>query len=263
MSRDFSLDALVLSAVEEARGHLWVVLLTGNSEIKRVTLFGGRKSRLRAVVSPWHTGKIWLYAQNEQNIKITDFDAHKLRAALRENLYKTHAASLVSELLIATRGAGGAPGCWQLVNGFLDGLNRVGEEETLPALFRFLWRFLDLLGLQPQIERCASCGARLFSGGELLESAAGEPVLFSAGEHGFVCRDCSSSFTGHHAPRGFDSVLTRDALVYLQAVTLLDARESRRISLDAAARDCLKQFLFSQITHAAGERLKTLDIALW
>jgi DNA repair protein RecO (recombination protein O) len=123
----------------------------------------------------------------------------------------------------------------------LDGLDKSSEEDVPPALIRFLWRYLDLLGVQPSAEFCAKCG-----------EAFSADVSFDAKENGFVCGDC--------APRPDDGIRpTREAMEYLRAVSSLEARESRKLELGADARVCLEQALFRLISWAAGERLKTLE----
>jgi DNA repair protein RecO (recombination protein O) len=232
--------------------HLSVTMLTQNDGVRYATLFGGRKSKFRALVTPWHTGTIWLYEQNPQrSLKITDFDVQKYRHTFRESLYKTQAASLVSELVIKTKGAGDTKKCWVLVNGFLDGLDLVSDDEASPALLRFLWRYLDILGIQPALELCALCG-------EPLVNERQNAVLFNSAENGFVCPSCAA---GMRQTAENDLSLTQEALLYLNAVSTRNARESRRIALSDQAKDSLKRVLFFLISAAAGERLKTLEIA--
>ncbi|GMO50004.1 MAG: DNA repair protein RecO C-terminal domain-containing protein [Treponemataceae bacterium] len=249
MTRDIFHDALILFAKEEVRDNLSVIMLTQDDGVKRATLFGGRKSRLRALVSPWHTGKIWLYEQNPGNAKITDFDAQKYRHSFRENLGKAGAASVASELVIKTKGAGGSKKCWILANGFLDGLDICGDDDILPGLMRFLWRYLDLLGVQPALDFCACCGE------PLADSAV---IAFDSKENGFMCADCARYSTG--SPAGADGIELMDETAdYLRAVSALESRESRKLPLSAEAAACLKTALFYLICEAAGERLKTLD----
>jgi len=255
VTRDSSTDALILSVKEAVQDNLFVTLLTHTSGVKNATLFGGRKSRLRALVSPWHTGKIWIYEQKQMHsVKITDFDVEKYRHTFRESLYKTQAASLVSELVIKTRGAGEAKKCWVLVNAFLDGLDRVSDVQAPPALLRFLWRYLDILGLQPPLDACAVCEETLVNEGQ-------NTVLFNYTENGFLCPSCAASVPRNTAALENAFELSAEAFLYLHAVTKLEARESRNIALSFEAIDCLKRVLFFLITAASGERLKTLEIA--
>jgi DNA repair protein RecO (recombination protein O) len=244
-TRDSSQDALILSAKEEVRDHLLVTMLTHDDGVRRATLFGGRKSRLRALVSPWHTGKIWLYGQNPGSAKITDFDARKYRHTFRENLDKARSASVASELVIKTRGAGGSKKCWTLANGFLDGLDMCRDDGILPALMRFLWRYLDVLGVRPALDFCAGCGEPL---------AGFERITLDSMENGFVCPACA---------RAGGIGLTRETADYLRAVSALDARESRKLPLSIEAGACLRTALFALISEAAGEHLKTLDWTHW
>jgi DNA repair protein RecO (recombination protein O) len=262
MLRTRESDALILACKETLPGHLSVTFLArgggerpdsgpehGQSEVAQAMLFGGRKSRLRALVSPWHTGRIWLYEQKaEQPAKITDFDAQKYRHTFRENFYKAQAATLVSFLVIHTKAAGGSPQCWPLVNAFLDGLDRVDEAAAGSALARFLWRYLDILGLQPALYACVSCGKPL---------AEHEGGLFSPEENGFLCPDCARrplSPEGSGCMEAF--FLPNEGISYLAAVSSLEAKESRKITLSGETEKILKRFLFFLITLATGESLQ-------
>jgi DNA repair protein RecO (recombination protein O) len=196
------------------------------------------------MVSPWHTGRIWLYGQKSGGAeKITDFDVERYRHTFRESFPKAQAASLVSELVIKTKAAGGAPRCWVLVNAFLDGLDRAAEEETGAALARFLWRYLDALGLQPPLDACVACG-RPFG--------AGDSLVYAAGENGFLCPECAPSAGGGPS-------LSGEGAAYLRALSSLGAKEARNIPLSAGEEGRLKGFLFFLIQAACGERFKTLE----
>ena len=96
---------------------------------------------------------MWLYNdETRHSIKITDFDATQYRSTLRENLYKTCASALATELVIKTK-SGNESGqyveSWTLYKCFLYGLDIADENQANIGTLRFLLRFLGHLVLQP------------------------------------------------------------------------------------------------------------------
>jgi DNA repair protein RecO (recombination protein O) len=206
-------------------------------------LFGGTKSKLRALVSPWHTGTVWLYDDHKIDLpKITDFDPASFRPGIRESLYNTWAASLASELVIQTRASGEYGRCWILVNAFLDGMDGAEHNDLRPALLRFLWRYLGLLGVRPGTGVCVRCETALGGG------------VYAPGESGFVCAACGG---GREAPAGGLAV-SDSALGYLRAVSTARPGAARVLVLAAGDQESLRALLFYLIQQAVGG-LKTLE----
>lgn len=74
---------------------------------------------------------------------------------------------------------------WQLLKEVFDKLNELEIKNwKLEILYYyFLWNFLNLLGYQPQIQKCLICQrnrSKLFS-----------PIYFSTEEGGIICKNCS------------------------------------------------------------------------
>ena len=84
---------------------------------------------------------------------------------------------------MAGRGGGGdAPQLLQLI---LDGLQLLddGGESAVPGLaVQFLWRYLLLAGLQPELDRCGRCGVTI---------PAAQPVVLSGQDGAPRCARCS------------------------------------------------------------------------
>ena len=275
MNRNVSKEALVLSVKETAQDNRSVRLLTKEG-MEWATLFGGPKSKLRGAVSPWNRGFAYLYKNEEKaSCKITDFDVQKYHPTFRESLFKSFAASLAGEIVLKSSAAGSPEQCYVLLNGFLDGMDLLGEDEARLGLLRFLWRYLDLLGVRPQTQFCARCQKEFFSESQpaandglsaasssnysesALESMAGGKrlALYSPSEASFVCADCVS-------PQEKGSRLSEAALFYLaisggtRAADLAAARKARLAEYDYGQ---LKAFLYELVESALGTKLKTLE----
>ena len=82
---------------------------------------------------------MWFYRdEKRKSIKITDFDVVEYHLSIRENLYKTYAAALCSELVIKTKNGhhqDDLQTLWVLVKGFLDDGHFGFEEMTYLLLF--------------------------------------------------------------------------------------------------------------------------------
>ncbi len=224
--------------------------MTCENQIATAMLYGGPKSKLRSMVSPFHTGTLYIYTDPvRKTSKITDFDVSAFRPALREDLYKNWAATLCSELVLKTFAGGQEEGnVFTLVNGFLDGLNLVSENESRIGTLRFLWRYLGELGLQPDVTECFSCGT------EFDRNEDSESVLYSAEGNGFLCKSCKNTTK---APGSIE--ISKNALLYLQALQFLSPKEVRAVSIDSKTFGQLQELIFYLINRATSFSLNTLE----
>ncbi|MCM1320486.1 MAG: DNA repair protein RecO [Bacteroides sp.] len=249
MNRNSCIRALVLISRQTAENLRNVTLFSPERGIFQAVLYGGPKSKLRSLVSPYHSGKIWLYT-NEINhsTKITDFDVSEYRPHIRENLYKTWAASLCAEILIKTAGGNSTDNdaLWQTVCGFLDGISIAEENACRAGTIRFLWRFILLSGIQPDIHVCARCGAPLDYSGN---------TVYSPSENGFLCAACAAEHSAVYS-------LSNEALFYLRAVSSQPPSAVRKIPLPPQALNELMRLLIFLIQKDIGKPLKTMQSGL-
>lgn len=250
MVRNTHIPATILKIALTGESNRLVTYLTSENQIATSTLYGGPKSKLRSLVSPFHAGTLYIYTDPvRKTSKITDFDVSSFRPALREDLYKNWAATLCSELVLKTFAGGQLEGnVFSLVNGFLDGLDLVSENEARLGTIRFLWRYLGELGLQPDVTECFSCGT------EFDRSEESESVLYSAGENGFLCKFCKNSAK---APGSLE--ISKNALLYLQALQFLSPKEVRSVSIDSKTFGQLQELVFYLINRATSFSLNTLE----
>ena len=251
MRRNSSLQALVLSVRQYGEDNRIVKFLSKEKGIFDAVLYGGPKSKLRAYVSPYHFGNLWIYTdETKHSIKITDFEVIKYHPEIRENLFKTWCASFCAELLIKTDATGEYEKIWTLANGFLDGISVSSEDECRIAFLRFVWRYIGIMGLQCDIESCIHCG-------ETLNPKIHEQKFYySIVENGFICNNC---FSHQNNNDGFE--LSSEAIIFLQAVTLLSPKEARSIPLHYSTTQQLHEFLTFLINRYTGCKLKTLEMS--
>lgn len=253
MNRHTITDALVLHSHLIGEDNRSITLFSPEKGIFQAIQYGGRKSKLKSLVSQFHTGKIYLYSDEvKHSIKITDMDVHSFRTEIRENLYKTCAASFTSEIIIKTQAAGEYKKTWTLINGFLDGLCIATEEECKVALLRFIWRYLGISGIQIDTSTCGICDKKFF----LDMSEPTELYFYNPIESFFVCNDCCSQ-QNELRKNGFS--ISKEALFYLYAIETLTPHEVRKIPLRYTSTQQLHDLLFYLLTNSINEKLKTLE----
>ncbi|NLK45099.1 MAG: DNA repair protein RecO [Treponema sp.] len=250
MNRNSNTEATVLTLKQVAEQNKLVTLFVPKEGVITAMLYGGSKSKLRAIVSPYHRGRMWLYTDSvRKSCKISDFDVQNFRPGIRENLFKTWAASLCAELIIKTYAQGEST--YNLVQGFLDGLDIAREEQSKTGLLRFLWRYQCELGLQYNTATCIQCGA-LLSGFSPNEKA--QP-LQSGG--GFLCPDCCKF--GTDIP--IMNPIPIEGVFYLQAIENATPKEVRSLKISLETFNSLQGFLLERTNNTTSCKLKTLETA--
>ncbi|MCR5495669.1 MAG: DNA repair protein RecO C-terminal domain-containing protein [Treponema sp.] len=234
-------QATVISVKPSGENNSSVCLLTKAEGVIYATLYGGPKSRLKSLVSTWNTGTIYL-SLSHNHYKISDFDVKSYHLSFRENFYKSCAASVSAEIALKTHCGGNCEKAWALINGFLTGLDRAESQvQASSGLLRFLWRYLDLMGLQPDPLSCAFCGKKLEESAHYLLS-----------ENAFVGTCC------HREKSPF--VLERDALQFLQGITVLEPKDASALYVQNQAYSQLKSLIFYLIETACSSSLMSLKV---
>lgn len=244
--RNLKTQAIILSVTAQGENNRSARALSPDLGIFYATLYGGPKSRLRAMVQPFNSGIMYIYNDEARHSKkITDFDAKNCHLSLRTSLYKLWAVNLACELAITTKCAGDSVQTFRLLTAFADGTDASDEDGARLGTIRFLWRYLGLLGVQPPLHECASCGANLLAKNALSYYS---PELSS-----FTCKDCTS-----HA-ESKTIYADGDALTYLAAVNELAPGKVRQIKIKEESLYQMKRLVFYLIEKASGTKLRTLE----
>lgn len=241
-------EAVVLTVREQGENNRSVCAVSPETGIFYATLYGGPKSKMKSLVQPFNSGIMFIYDDENRKLKkISDFDVKNFHTSLKESLYKMWAANLAAEILMKTKCAGDDRAAYMLLKAFIDGLDAVDETSARAATVRFLWRYLSLLGVQPDTESCISCSQNLPYAGENSLS------FYSPASNGFLCRECAGK------PKdGLTLSVTGEALHYLHAISTQTPGSVRRLPLSAESCDNLRRITFYLIEQAAGTRLLSL-----
>ncbi|MCR4900722.1 MAG: DNA repair protein RecO [Treponema sp.] len=238
MNRSYYTNAIILNLKPVGENNNSVTLLTPDKGIIYATLYGGPKSKLRSQVALWHSGIIWLYEVPEKNqIKISDMDVKNFHQSFGENLFKMYAASLAAELAIKTRCAGSAEQCFTLLLGFLDGMELCDEEQSRLGLIRFLWRYLELMGIRP-------------------DTSDSEAFTSDSISYYNIIDNC---FTWERDEQSTHLIPVKNRSVqYLAAISNLSPSEVRKIPVDKEVYEEIKQFVFFLLEKNLESELNTI-----
>ena len=252
MNRAFYTPAIVVSLKSLGENNSSVTLITEKQGLVYAILYGGPKSKLKSLVSQWNSGIIYLYENPEKKqIKINDFDVKNYHSSFSQSLFKMYAASLAAELAIKTRCAGSNEQAWNLLSGFLDGLELTGEEQGKLGLIRFLWRYLELLGVQPDASFCGRCGKSFISG----QFAPDTETYYNNIDNCFICEECATK-EEHFFPSKIS------AISYLAAVSVLTPAEVRKLHIDKAGYEQIKNIVFFLIENSIETKLNSIEIGM-
>ena len=104
MTRDRILTAVVLR-VRPGDTAREAFFLSREEGLVRAAVFGGPKSKLRAYISPFNSGTLYLYHDPVRNTnKATDFDCRAWRPGLRERYERVMAADELAKTALAGLG---------------------------------------------------------------------------------------------------------------------------------------------------------------
>jgi len=167
--------------------------MTAEAGLVDAFVFGGPKSKLRSISSPYVSGRAFVYLDPVKDYrKLSDFEARDAYPALREELGKLWGAGLVAELLTKTSGGGGDFHLvLKLATDCLGALDEAASGDFDYPILAFCWRLVELLGLGPDPSSCAACGA---------EIRPGAGAAFSFERDGFVCPSCAAREAQAAAP---------------------------------------------------------------
>ncbi|MCR4735651.1 MAG: DNA repair protein RecO [Treponema sp.] len=259
MQRSYSTSAVVVSIKPSGENNSSVTLVTPDKGIVYATLYGGPKSKMRSLISLWNSGIIYLYEnQEKKQIKISDFDVKNYHSSFSSNLFKMYAASLAAEIVIKTRCAGSNDACWTLFSGFLDGLELSTEEQGRVGLIRFLWRYLELLGVQPDASHCGSCGSSFLN----QEFATKEETYYNNIENNFICRECSENVSSDSKQNLRMFKINAEAVRYLAAISTLSPAEVRRMKISEESYAQMKNIVFFLIENTIESKLNSIETGM-
>lgn len=260
--RTSSFDCVVLRSRESPSGARIITLLSDEAGLVDAFVFGGPKSRLRSLASPWHEGRAWIYRDSVKDfVTLTDFDAVREFPGIRTNLDSISAASLAGEFIMATSALGGD---WMDAKTlFIDLVQTLDvllaeNPARLKAIvdrtvILFCVRAIEAMGLMPDPGECSSCAGAIRY--DAVQS-------YSRRHGGFMCSTCSGTAGLNGIREAGLIILPAGALAWLAATGGMEFRQAARTGLGAEAQAALKASLFDLLRKSAESPLRTLESGL-
>jgi DNA repair protein RecO (recombination protein O) len=186
-------DAVVLQCFPYGETSRIVRLLTRDVGIHSAMARGAVRPRSRyAVLEPFVQGTASLYIRPNRELQtLSGFDLERSRQSLGRDLLRFGGASLVAELVLRTGSEEPHAGLFEAVAAGLDQLAAAGTDAVECTVLAVTWNVVALLGFEPSLHACVSCGAGI-------DPAADAAFDYAAG--GVRCDGCAAGLPGRRLP---------------------------------------------------------------
>jgi DNA repair protein RecO (recombination protein O) len=250
MERNATCNAIVLRNYRIGEMHKGAVLLTDRFGLLSAIAHGAysQKGKLRGVTNPFCDGLFYLYTNPARNsTKVTDVEITQFHHRLREDLNAFYAASLWAEIVVKSFGGGDdGEALYGLLKTALGRADKaagsgVGAEVGRVSL-QFIWRYLAVIGVRPQLRVCAASGAGI---------EPDDPAAYSRIHGGIV----SQSYAEPD-----DVPMSTGARRYLEHTQNLSLDDAVAVQLDSRSLADAKRALFALAQDTVESPLNTLKI---
>ena len=235
--------ALILRTTPTGEIHRLVTFLSPSIGLVRAMAYGAAKttSRMRLATLLFIHADLRLYRDPvKDQHKITEIACREDFGGIRTSLARYYAASLWAEVVLRSPGAAEPAELFQLLLDCLRALQSADQAVQRGLTVQFIWRYLRLSGLQPELDRCAACDE------PLAQSAAG----YLAEVYGDIrCEACSTSA---------DRALSAGARAYLSHTAALTPARAAGVRLQDDAG--LRHGLFRMVQRALDTPLAALQV---
>ena len=245
MQRFQKTRGVVLKTTRFGEIHKQAVVLTERFGILHAAAYGAckGKSRLAGMIEPFNSMVLMLYHEPvKNNYKIQEAGDVVYHEGIKTNLAKFGMASLVSEIVLKSYGAGEHRRTFHLTAQTLEALERLDEADLWYGGIQFLWRFFHIAGFSPNLDSCIRCGYGIVDE---------EMIYYSNREGGFTCADCTDPGT---------VALSLGAVRYLRHTETLTLTQAVRVRLAGRDRSRLKHVLVGAAETLLETPLKSLSV---
>lgn len=161
-------QAIVLRVNKVGENHRGLSMLVSGKGLINPLAYGAtsRKSALRSSALPYNRGLAELsYDGSRRRWRLRSFDPVETHDGLRENLERFYTASIWAEILLRSYGSGeDSASIFILVANALSLLSRCMPQQITRLNCAFLWNFLKIEGVRPDLDKCSKCSRNLESG---------------------------------------------------------------------------------------------------
>ena len=236
-------DAIVLRRLDYGEADRIVTLLTREHGKLAAIAKGARRGKSKVSASLDLFARSTIMLARGRNLDVVaqverNGDARHIAGDLHRTAYACLVAEIVDKVLEDRHPVDEV---FELVVATLTALNASARSPRADSAW-FLMRMLEVLGYQPQLQECASCGS------ELPKASA----WFSALLGGLLCERCSS-----HQQAG--SMVSVNALKVLRLMAAGQAELYDRLRLTPEILREIEQVLEAQLEYHLDRRLKSLE----
>ncbi|RKX74809.1 MAG: hypothetical protein DRP49_05495 [Spirochaetes bacterium] len=168
MTRNLKSPALVLKVNPVGENHRGLSMLVRGEGLLRPLAYGaqGKRSTLRASALPYNRGIADLHFDGAKNSwRLVSFDVQDSHEGLREDLDRFYTAATWAEILLKTHGAGGDSAALFDMASSAFSLLSVSTSGNFKRLhLGFLWKFLEIEGVQPTLNTAGNAAGPCKSG---------------------------------------------------------------------------------------------------
>jgi len=254
MARNRRTEGIILRSRRFGEYHKSLEILSAEEGLFQAIAYGALKgkSRLAGVSEPFVEGEMYLYHDPVRDrFKLSEVDVRDRHDGLREDLDRYYIASFWVEFVIKSFAGGGEfVSLYSLLHSALSTLERTVRYDAITV--HFIWRYLDLLGLRPDLSHCARCGSPL-----------AQETVVRLGEEGFTCYSCAEGGGGALDEWGRDFLLRSAGSSfarieeYLGAAEAGESRENRE--LQSRELEKLKRILLHLVQDVVERPLNSLN----
>lgn len=237
-------EAIIISSMNLGEADKLVTFFSLDRGMMKGVAKNARKSfkRFGAGLESFTLSRLHLYEREHQDlVRIESADIIEQHSVIGCDLGRSAAGAVMLELVreMAPLGERNAPAFLLLaqVLHFLD-----EGEDPIFLLNIFEIKLLSLLGYQPKLDHCMSCGSQ----------PKGE-ILFLGMKGGFLCPDCMVS-SGEQKMK-----LSLGAVGFYYQALRMDMEKVSRLKPSTAIMQELEQVFSAHIFHILGKRLKSTE----
>lgn len=238
-------EAIIINSMNLGEADKLVTFFSLDRGLHKGVAKNARKSfrRFGAALETFTTCRLHLYEREHQELaRIESADILVQRNAISDDLLRTAVASVALELVKELAPAGERnPEAFSLLSHVLGLLNAGEEPLFLMRIFEI--KFLSLLGYQPKLDHCLSCGAR----------PSGD-VHFLELKSGIVCSSCMVS-----GNQNKELKISQGAVGFYYQALRMEMDKICRLKPSAGILLDIEKVFSSHIFFVLGKKLKAVE----
>lgn len=244
MERNLTTDVIVLASRRWGELHRLVTLLSPSIGVFDAVVYGARKGKLAAGMELCSIGTCFLYHNRvRKEYSVVDIELLFDPTPIKEDLVGVYVAHAMAELAMRMHGGDFR----ELFDLLSEHVRALGGREADPrrVLIQFIWRFVGIMGLEPDLGRCPVC-SKVYGERDVLS--------FHTAMHTPCCTECADI-----DPEGFELALGPGARRYLELTRTLGGRGAIEVPLSETATQRLFRYMVRYVTNILGSPLRSLS----